>query len=70
MDAGNGNFKTAPTVKKLFEQNPDLRDAYARGQHVFKVGQELDIAGSTFKIRALGKKFMRLELRPRKEIQE
>lgn len=67
MDLGDGRFATAPSAKELFRRYPDLREAYKNGQHLFQVGQKVELHGSCFKIKALGKRFMRLELLPRKE---
>jgi len=62
MDNGEGKFETPPPLGEFLQRNPDLWEAYEKGQHVFQVGQEVELKGSRFKIKALGKKFMRLEL--------
>jgi len=68
MDAGDGRFVTAETrealIGKFLEKNPHAKEI----PHIFRVGDELEIHGSHFRITSIGNKFMQLRLLPRAEL--
>ena len=68
MDTGIGNFEqlhAGPEVEKSKERMDALRRALVSQPHVFRVGEELEIKSSKFRVKHIGNKFMELELLPR-----
>ena len=61
MDTGQGNFIMAEKEEE-FEA---FKEKYPEHGGMFTKGQILHINGSRFKIISLGKRFMKLELRPK-----
>jgi hypothetical protein len=66
MDSGNGEF-----VRYENDQTPkdiaELEKVYGKVCSIFRVGEIVEIKESRFKIKAIGKREMRLRLLPRKD---
>ena len=67
MDTGRGYFEQfdAQNDEEMNEKLKQLQKKYTDFGGVFRIGEVLEIRGSKFKIRTLGKKEMHLRLLPK-----
>ena len=64
MDSGDGNFeRITPFMAALLAESAERVQKGVPS--VFTVGEEIEIKNSRFKVAAIGKNFMRLQLLPR-----
>lgn len=63
MDAGKGQFEFAKTLEAL----EDLKEEFPEHGGIFKVGEEIEIRGSLFRIKSIKPKELRLRLLRRKK---
>lgn len=61
MDTEKGKFYKG-TLDDIEKKADELNIEYP---HIFSVGEEVEVKGSRFRIKAIGTHFMRLELLPR-----
>ncbi len=64
MDTGKGNFEM---FEKLEEAEKKLK-ALNLGTGIFTVGEELEIRGSRFRIKAIGTDYITLRLLPKIDV--
>ena len=74
MDMGDGTFRqikeleglraTEEQKKRVLERHTSLESL---GLNIFQVGEVVTVKGSTFKVTAIGSKFMKLRLLPWKD---
>ncbi len=62
MDTERGRFYKG-TLDELEEKASELN---IENPHIFSIGEEVEVKGSRFRIKAIGTQFMRLELLPKK----
>ena len=58
MDTGNGEFKYFETLEELEKAKPEFQDHGG----TFRVGEEIEIRGSRFRIKSIKPKEIRLKL--------
>ena len=63
MDTGEGTFKMAENAKALAE----LKEAYPDHGGVFKVGEQVELKGSIFRIKSIKPTELRLKLVSKKK---
>ncbi len=62
MDTERGRFYKG-TLDKIEKKANELN---IENPHIFSIGEEIEVKGSRFRIKAIGTQFMRLELLPKK----
>ena len=62
MDTERGRFYKG-TLDNIEKKANELNIEHP---HIFSIGEEVEVAGSRFRIKAIGTQFMRLELLPKK----
>ena len=66
MDSGDGNFeRITPLMAAMLADEAAMSPAPKGVPSVFTIGEEIEIKNSRFKVAAIGKNFMRLQLLPR-----
>ena len=64
MDTGNGRFERFENDTKLNERIQELEALRKKVGSTFRVGEVLEIKGSKFRVRSIGKREMKLRLLP------
>lgn len=70
MDTGNGKFKEfeAKDDEEFEEKKLKLFEQYPKHGGVFKIGEEVELKGSKFRVKSIKPNELRLKLLPRKNI--
>jgi len=64
MDTGIGRMKVFLEDKEALEEAAQAQELSGRVHSIFKVGEQIKIKESSFKIISIGDKFMRLQILP------
>lgn len=65
MDTGEGKFEIFESDKELKEKMHELWNRYPNHGGVFKVGEEVELKGSRFRVKSVKPNELRLKLLPK-----
>jgi uncharacterized Zn finger protein len=68
MDTGEGKFEMFENDEEVKKRMHELWNRYPKHGGVFKVGEEVELKGSRFRVKSIKPNELRLKLLPKKNI--